>query len=89
MENNYVTFYTDLKQAVEDGDEVTFDEVLKKRTEYLAGLAEEATKKEALLYFIQMDKTLAVLIEAKKNGFKELLLTQNNQLKAVEKYEKF
>lgn len=89
MENKATQFHLDLLQAIQDENEERLNALLKERNDYVNSLVGTEIEEETLRYFIEKDKEITTLIEQKKNGLQQFLLTQNNQLKAVKKYEGF
>ena len=89
MESKSVSFYNELKKAALDSDQVLFEEILKKRVDYIESIPSTTEKKEVLTYFIEKDKELAIIFTTKKDGIQQLLVTQNNQLNAAKKYNQF
>lgn len=89
MENSWEKWQLDLKRALEDGEDTVFQEIMERRNVYIAAIENPNEKKEALSYFLEKDKELVPMIEERKRQIKQLLLTQNGQMKAVKKYENF
>lgn len=89
MENDLTNLYLSIKQAVQDEEDTLFLELMEKRTAYIEQMDNATQKKEAILTCLEQDKEISAIIEEKKNGVQRFLLTQNNQLKAVKKYEGF
>lgn len=89
MESKWNEYKTQLEKAVNDSDQKKFEELLEERKLYIESIENQEEKKGALEFFLLSDKEIAEEIHRKKEDFKNLLLSQTSQLKAVNKYEQF
>lgn len=81
--------YYSLKTALLDENEILFNETLEKRKKIIENIKDDEEKRKTVVWFLERDKILNNLLMEKSELAKELLISQNNNKKAIKKYESF